>query len=221
MDPLDHNPRMLARLTAFVVWALVAATAVFWGLRLLVRPQPAPTYAVAVGDAGALRGDLTRLLGATPATPSAAAAAAPELASRFKLLGVMASKYSQGDGYALIAVDAKPARAYAVGAPLDGDLVLQSVSLRSAAIGPAQGSPALTLEVPVLPAAATGTLPPPTDGLKFGAAAAPPPPAGGQAPLPMRLPAQGPSSVMPDAGVEPAVQPPAQQRLRGQGASIR
>ena len=82
---------MLARLTAFVVWALVAATVVFWGLRLLVRPQPAPSYAVAVGDAGALRGDLTRLLGATPAAPGAGPAAAPELASRFKLLGVMAS----------------------------------------------------------------------------------------------------------------------------------
>ncbi|MGE4052971.1 MAG: hypothetical protein AB7F38_18005, partial [Piscinibacter sp.] len=148
--------------------------------------------------------------------------AAPELASRFKLLGVMASKHSQGDGFALIAVDAKPARAYAVGTLLEGDLVLQSVGLRSAAIGPAQGAPALTLEVPPLPAAATGTLPaPPADGLKFGAAAGSPPPAGGQAPLPMRLPAQGPSSVMPQPGVQPAVQPPAQQRMRGQGASIR
>lgn len=183
---------------AFVVWALVAATAVYWGLRLLVRPQPAPAYALAVGDAGALRGDLARLLGATPAAPSAATAAAPELASRFKLLGVMASK--QGDaGYALIAVDAKPARAYAVGAPLDGNLVLQSVSLRSAAIGPPQGGAALTLEVPPLPTAATGTLPAVLDGLKFGAAAAvpsaaaPPPtspamPPGAVAPLPGALP---------------------------------
>ena len=41
---------MLARLTAFVIWGLVAATAVFWGLRLLVRPQPAPAYAVAHGS---------------------------------------------------------------------------------------------------------------------------------------------------------------------------
>lgn len=204
--------RMLARLTAFVVWALVAATMVFWGLRLLVRPQPAPSYAVAVGDAGALRGDLTRLLGATPATPGAAPAAAPELASRFKLLGVMASK--QGDaGYALIAVDAKPARAYAVGAPLDGNLVLQSVSLRKAEIGPAQGAAALTLEVPALPAAATGTLPSAADGLKFGAAAAAPPPAipptlpGGAAPLPMALPPHAATEGVP-------AQPPAGPRSR-------
>jgi general secretion pathway protein C len=176
---------MLARLTAFVVWALVAATLVFWGLRLLVRPPAAPSYTTAVGDGGALRGDLTRLLGATPAA-TAAAAPAPELASRFKLLGVMASRQQQGDGYALIAVDAKPARAYAVGAALDGELVLQSVGLRSAAIGPAQGATAVTLEVPALPAAATGTLPPPAAGLQYGAAAAP------AAPLPMQIPPQSP-----------------------------
>jgi general secretion pathway protein C len=198
---------MLARLTAFLVWALVAATAVFWGLRLLVRPPAAPAHTV--GDASALRGDLTRLLGATPSAPSAAAAPAPELASRFKLLGVMASKQTQGEGFALIAVDAKPARAYAVGAPLDGDLVLKSVGLRTAAIGPAQGAPALTLEVPALPAAATGALPPLADGLKFGAAATPvpgmpaPAPAPAPAPLPMAVPSQSPSSVMPPTSGDP------------------
>ncbi|MFT3666604.1 type II secretion system protein N [Piscinibacter sp.] len=177
---------MFARIAAFVVWALVAASVVFWGLRLLVRPPGAPAHTVAVGDAGALRGDLTRLLGATPATPSDVPQA-PELASRFKLLGVMANKQGSG-GYALIAVDAKPARAYAVGMPLDGNLVLQSVNLRSAAIGPAQGAAAVTLEVPPLAAAATGTLPPATEGLKFGADAAPPPPP--QPAAPMALPGQ-------------------------------
>lgn len=196
---------MLARLTAFLVWALVAATAVFWGLRLLVRPPAAPAHTVAVGDASALRGDLTRLLGATPSAPSAAAAPAPELASRFKLIGVMASKQTQGEGFALIAVDAKPARAYAVGAPLDGDLVLKSVGLRTAAIGPAQGAPALTLEVPALPAAATGALPPLGDGLKFGAAAAPVPGVPAPAPLPMPVPSQSPSSVMPPTSGDPGL----------------
>lgn len=207
---------MLARLTAFVVWALVAATAVFWGLRLLVRPPAAPAHTVAVGDASALRGDLTRLLGATPTAPSAAAAA-PELASRFKLIGVMASKQTQGDGFALIAVDAKPARAYAVGAPLDGDLVLKSVGLRSASIGPVQGAPALTLEVPALPAAATGSLPPLADGLKFGAAATP-------APLPMPLPTPSPGAVVPPHAVIPgqgAGSAPGPMRPRSPGAAAR
>ena len=190
---------MLARLTAFVVWALVAATAVFWGLRMLVRPQPAPAYAVAVGDAAAMRGDLSRLLGATPVAAAGPAAAAPELASRFKLIGVMANRQSDGNGYALIAVDAKPARAYPVGARLDGDIVLQSVSLRTASIGAAQGAPAATLEIPALPAPATGTLPGPGDGVRFGAAAAPPP-------LPLPSPGMVPQGLPPST-----VTPPDQQ----------
>jgi len=34
---LNDNRRMSARLSAFVIWALVSATAVFWALRLAVR----------------------------------------------------------------------------------------------------------------------------------------------------------------------------------------
>lgn len=171
---------MLARLTAFVVWALVAATAVFWGLRLFARPQSAPAFATTVGEATALRGDLSRLFGAAPVAVTNAPAA-PELASRFKLLGVMAPKASgetpaQRVGYALIAVDGKPARPFAVGATVDSGLVLQSVSLRTAAIGPAEGAPALRLEVPPLPTPATGTLPPIADGSVVSAPPAVPPP---------------------------------------------
>ena len=161
---------MLARLCAFVLWALVAATAVFWGLRLLVRAPSAPASAVAVGDAGAVRVDLTRLLGAAPVADSPAPAALAEASSRFRLLGIMAPKSGGGGhehGVALIAVDGKLPKAYRVGSVLDGNLVLQSVSLRSAAIGPAQGAPTATLELPPPQPAATGTLP--------GSAAAPVP----------------------------------------------
>lgn len=212
---------MLARLTAFVVWALVAATAVFWGLRMLVRPQPAPAYTVAVGDAAAMRGDLSRLLGATPVASAGPAAPAPELASRFKLIGVMANKQRDGNGYALIAVDAKPARAYPVGARLDGDIVLQSVTLRSASIGPSQGSAAATLEVPAPPPPTTGTLPGPGDGVKFGAAAAPPvqpapmvaPPA--PLPLPGAVPQGVPQSTITPPDPQQGVPPTARSRVPG------
>jgi general secretion pathway protein C len=205
---------MLARITAFIVWALVAATVVFWGLRLLVRPQPAPSYALAVGDAAVMRGDLARLLGAAPVAASPDAPAAPELASRFKLIGVMAPKPTavapagaRGPGYALIAVDGKPARAFAVGATLDSGLVLQSVSLRSASIGPAQGTTAVKLELPPLPAPATGTLPPPVDGAAVPVAprpaTAPSPPPQVRPPLPSAPPGQQ----MPPPGGAPAARP--------------
>ncbi|MBC7733732.1 MAG: hypothetical protein H7306_17880 [Bacteriovorax sp.] len=158
---------MLARLCAFVIWALVAASAVFWGLRLLVRAPAAPPSAVALGDAAAVRVDLTRLLGAAPAAPQVAVAVA-EASARFRLIGIMAPKASaaagHGGGVALIAVDGKLPKAYVVGASLDGALVLQSVSLRTAAIGPSQGAATVTLELPPLPAAATGTLPSPVAG---------------------------------------------------------
>ena len=173
---------MLARLSAFVIWAVVAATAVFWGLRLLVRAPAAPTYAVPVGDASAVRGDLTRLLGSAPVA-SAALAPAADANARFRLLGIMAPKYSAGavsaHGVALIAVDGKMPKAYTVGSRLDDDLVLQSVSLRTVSIGTGQGAPALTLELPPPTAAATGKLP--AGGLGGGAVPtvtpqAPPPP---------------------------------------------
>ena len=198
---------MLARLTAFTVWALVAATAVFWGLRLIVRPQPAPAYAVAVGDGAAVRGDLSRLLGAAPvaAAGGPAVPAAPELASRFKLLGVMAGKPPSTGGFALIAIDSKPARTYEVGTALDGELVLQSVSLRSAAIGPSQGTPAVTLEIPPLPLAATGTLPAIGDASRPAPSPVPPapmqrpPPAGAAAAVLQPPPPGAPPPTLPRA----------------------
>jgi general secretion pathway protein C len=155
---------MLARLCAFVIWGLVAATGVFWGLRLFVRAPAAPAYAVPVGDTAAVRGDLTRLLGSAPvAAPTTAIA--PETSSRFKLFGIVAPKYADaaappGHSVALIAVDGKMPKAFAVGARLDGDLVLQSVSLRTVSIATAPGKPAITLELPLPAAAATGTLAP-------------------------------------------------------------
>jgi general secretion pathway protein C len=199
---------MLARLAAFVIWSLVAATAVFWALRFAARSPQAPPYAVAVGKSAPMRGDLTRLFGAPPLVAATAEAAAPEAPSRFKLVGVMAPRTNPDReaapyGLALIAVDGKPAKAYSVGSRLDNDLVLQSVGHRSASIGPAQGERSVLLELPALPAPATGVLPGP------GA----PVPA---APVPMRMPPpsaapvpQGPAPV--PVAPAPVMQAPAMQ----------
>ena len=121
---LDDNRRMTARLVAFVIWAAVAASAVFWALRLLVQSPSAPSHTVAVGAAAAPRGDLTRLFGAAPVAANAMPVV-PALAARFRLIGVAAPREG-GDriGLASIAIDGKPARSYAVGAPVDGDMVL-------------------------------------------------------------------------------------------------
>lgn len=153
---------MLARLCAFVIWAIVGAAAMFWILRLTAGSQPLPPYAVAVDRAAPLRGDLARLLGAPPIVV-AEAAAPVEAPSRFRLIGVMAPKGAPEGagtyGLALIAIDGKPPKAYPVGARVDGDVIVQAVSLRAASVGPAGGKGTL-LELPALPPPATGSLPP-------------------------------------------------------------
>jgi general secretion pathway protein C len=87
---------------------------------------------------------VARLLGAAPAVASAA----PSLASRFTLIGVVASRSQKGA--ALIAVDGKPAKPFRVGAAIDEGIVLKSVEARRAVLAGADGSPALTLELPPL-----------------------------------------------------------------------
>ena len=154
---------MLSRLSAFVIWALVGGSTMFWGLRLTANPLQVPSHAIAVGDSATAHADLTRLFGATPVV-AVATAAATEAASRFQLLGIIAPRargtaVPSHSGVALIAVDGKLPRAFTVGARVDDDLVLQSVSLRTASIGPAQGARSVLLELPALPPPATGVLP--------------------------------------------------------------
>lgn len=162
---------MTARLFAFAVWAALAASVAFWGLRLLVTSPATPAQAVAVSAGAAANADVSRLLGvSSKAVDNDAQLVAPEIASRFRLTGVMAPKSNatSAQGVALISVDGKPPRAFGVGARVDGDLLLQSVSLRSASIGAAQAAPSVVLELPVLPPPATGSLPPAGLGLGIG-----------------------------------------------------
>ena len=185
---------MKLRVIAFVIWAAVAASAMFWALRLAASSPRAPAHTVAVGAAAAPRGDLTRLFGAAPVRDAGGPAVVVQtpLSGRFRLLGVAAPRQG-GDrtGLALIAVDGKPARSYAVGASVDGDLVLQSVHARGAQLGAKGAAPQVTLDLPALPLAATGSLPavstlPPTLGAPgIGAVASPAPgaPGAGVAPV--------------------------------------
>lgn len=176
---------MKLRLLAFVIWAAVAASAMFWLLRLGASSPVAPAHTVSVAATVAQRGDLTRLFGGAPvvATPGEVVTVDSPLASRFRLLGVAAPRQG-GDrnGLALIAVDGKPARSYVVGAVVDGDLTLQSVHQRGARLG-VQGAPVqVSLDLPALPPPATGSLsagpgvpsaPPLTPGLPVPGVASP------------------------------------------------
>jgi general secretion pathway protein C len=145
------SPRWPAAATTLGLWALAAASVVFWGLRLTAPADALPPPSVASTPAATIDpAAIATLFGAVPA--KASVAAAPEAASRFSLLGVVADAAQLGA--ALIAVDGKPPRPFRVGSQLADGYVLQSVGTRSAVLGSSIDSPAvLTLELPVQPMA--------------------------------------------------------------------
>lgn len=138
------------RAATFVLAAFAAASAAYWGLKIW-GASAAGMSAPVVGVSGAPAVDpqaVARALGGGVTAVAATTTQAPA-ASRFTLLGVVADTSS--GGAALISVDGKPARPFAVGASVDGRLVLQSVSGRRALLATDRNGPAeLTLELPAL-----------------------------------------------------------------------
>ena len=127
-----------------LVWALAAACALYWGLRLTAvktANAPLPPVVQTAADPQVV----ARLLGARAASP----AIEPSLASRFSLQGVVAGGPS--GGAALIAVDGKAARPFAIGSEIEEGLVLKSATGRSVALAASRSSATLlTLEMPLL-----------------------------------------------------------------------
>jgi general secretion pathway protein C len=140
-----------------LVWAALAGSLVFWGLRLFARPGAVPTQVQTVAIDQAVRGDVLRLLGAV-APVGDAAAPPPAAAARFKLVGAVAST-GAGPSWAVLSVDDQPARVVRLGASVDGQWVLQGVTAKGVSLGPAGAAAQLTLDLPQLPPPATGTLP--------------------------------------------------------------
>jgi len=149
---------------AYVVAAAVAVGAGTWALRLFAPEETAPPRTSTVQPDGSTasrtdkpdpqRGDLPRPTGAylPPATPTGAPASTGD---QFKLVGVVAPRESVAGSQwvALIAVNGEPARAFSIGAAVDGDTVLRDVSARGAVLGPREGNVAMALEVQPAPAA--------------------------------------------------------------------
>lgn len=206
---------MSARWVTLFVWAAVAASALFWALKLVVKaPQAPPQVQLAEANLAA-RGDLTRLLGPDAPAALAVAEAEPGADARFNLVGVLSPRAAQAarEGVALIAVDGKPARAFRVGTVVDGQNVLQSVNARGAALGPRNGPSLIALKIAPPAAAATGQLP---SGMQSGMPSGLPPP-GQQRPMmpppallppvPLQSPQQPPPRLAPQPAAQPIVVP--------------
>ena len=158
---------MLPRLTsiaAFAIGAALMASTVHWGLKLFVRAPAVPAHASLAAAGLPLAPDWSRLFGVELA-PVAVEAAPPPAETRYQLIGIVAPRDTSGStsvgargGLAVIAVDGKLPRTYRVGAVIDGQTVLQGVQTRAALLGPRGAAPTMSLQMPALPVAATGTL---------------------------------------------------------------
>ena len=142
---MNSQRRWWLRSVTLMVWALAAASAMFWGLKFV--PAPGAPAALPIAGSEVATADPTavaRLLGANPAAAPAAGAV-----SRYKLLGVVADRGHSGA--ALIAIDGKPPKPYRVGAPVDDGLLLQFVAPRRAVLAAGMDAPAsVTLDLPPL-----------------------------------------------------------------------
>lgn len=154
---------MASRIFALIIWAAVAASLAYWGLRWLARPTSVPANATSVSLESGVQGDPHRLLtGPVKASaPVQDPSAGMALAGRLKLIGVVAPRNeNDAGGVALLSIDGKPPKAVRVGGVIDGDMVLKALTQRGASIGPADGPVMATLDLPLLPPPATGALPP-------------------------------------------------------------
>lgn len=143
-----HHP-LSARLAAFALAALAAASAVYWGLKGWAQAAPSTIAVVAMAPPATPSPQaLARALGGGLALAPAQVAVAPA-EGRYALLGVVAAR--QHAGSALISVQGQEAQPVRVGQPVDDAFMLQSVTKRSAVLAPrGGGSQKFTLELPSL-----------------------------------------------------------------------
>lgn len=139
------------RIVTFAVSALAAASAGYWGLKAW---QAGPTFAIpaavtAVAASSVGPQAVARALGGGLAlAPVASGLPTAPVASRYALVGVLAGNLRKGA--ALISVDGQEAKPVRVGAPVDANMVLFSVSRRGAVLSSGTDATAkITLDLPV------------------------------------------------------------------------
>ncbi|MBI2747852.1 MAG: general secretion pathway protein C [Burkholderiales bacterium] len=135
----------------FFLAALAALSATYWVLKGMQGHSVSATTPVANAGPAALDPQaLARALGGGQSAMSGVPGpAVASVRTPYVLMGVLAD--STKGGAALISVDGKPAKPFSVGAMVDGNLVLQSVSGRHAVLADsAQGSAPITLDMPPL-----------------------------------------------------------------------
>lgn len=211
------------RLATFFIWLVAAASGVYWALKF-VQGTSTPANAAVVAPApgsGIDTAALAKGLGGGASNSVAARAdvvvASSINPSRFVLTGVVKGKLG-GQSLALIAVDAKPARPYRIGAQVVDGVVLKSVENRQALLAASLVAPtAVTLDLPKQASVSVGLAqpiaPPPV------VPAFMPPPGITPAPVPVGINPSAPSTPMGQASTPTAPEPANAASALGQSPS--
>lgn len=138
-------PLWRLRAVTLLLAALAAASAAYWGLKLGLRGSVAASVPSAEGAAALDARAVVRALGGD-LSPGQTSVAAPTR-NPYVLMGVLADRNQSGA--ALIAVDGKTAKPFAVGTRVDGDWILQAVAGRKATLAGA-GGVHMELELPAV-----------------------------------------------------------------------
>lgn len=133
------------RLFTLLIWLLVGLCAAYWTFKFAttkaIEATATPAAPTVVVDSKAIG----RLLGATDNI--AVKAINTPANTKFVLFGLAGS--TGGQGYALIALDGKPAKPYRVGSLVADDLVLKSISKTGVLLATSLKAPdGVTLELP-------------------------------------------------------------------------
>lgn len=147
-NPILHST-LFSRALSALVWALAAASVVFWWAQAANLGSVRQANVAAPAALNVAVQDVAYALGARVRQGAAEATAAPKNSS-YELVGVLAGTRSQ-KGAALIAVDGKKPKPYQVGATIDGEdgFVLQALQGRTARLGASMAGATLqALEMP-------------------------------------------------------------------------
>lgn len=141
---------MPVKLATLLLWSAAAAVVVFWGLKFAGNTAQSLPFVSNAQPVQVNAQAMAKALGAValPATVTVA-----PVASRYSLLGVLAGNES-GGGAAVIAVEGRGSKAVRVGEAVDEGLILQSLSVREAHLGPANSPASVVLQLPKPPIAA-------------------------------------------------------------------
>ena len=133
------------RLFTLFIWLLVGLCAAYWAFKFATTKTVEATTAQSANSVAVDSKAVSRLLGATDNVATKAINTPAN--TKFVLFGLANS--AGGQGYALIALDGKPAKPYRVGSLVADDLLLKSISKTGVILAASLKSPdGVTLELP-------------------------------------------------------------------------